>query len=492
MNTTINIDPLTRLVQTSLLRLRWFSVAAMVLAAWVSPLLLGPSELQSLLLLYAAMIAVVNLGFLLAERGQGALVWVLKPQVQLGFELMAWGGYVLLSGGATNPLISLLLPIVAIGALMLPKRHAWVLAVGAILLYSLLWFVYLPLQIDDVERAGQLHLFGMWLVFALSAVLVVAFTLQLSAGIRRRDQELAAAQEQAVRDDWLIALGGQAAHVAHDLGTPLGTLNLLTDELLEALRDDPVSLGLSQSALNGAPDDAPKTHAWSVETPVSRAMLREDLQAMKIQIHRCKEILGQLTQQAGQISEGEAASQWVDEWLAAWLADWRIKHSDLAVETQLQTEGLEGQCLAMDAALERALGQLLENAVKAGARRIEIVAQAAVPGSASVSDRQSGTGPETARLQLLLQDDGEGIDAAALEAFAQRRPPTSQSGLGVGLLLCRAAIERRGGRLDIARRNQSGGTQVRIQLPLHQASASLQRASSATIRGASEQAGGAE
>ena len=229
------IDSLTRVIQASLLQWRWLSVIAMVLAALVSPLLLGPSELMVRLLIYAALIGLVNLGFQLADStlGLAEAPRSFSPCVQLSFDLLAWGGYIFLSGGATNPLISLFLPLVAIGALILTPRQAWLLALGAILIYSFLWYFYVPLHITDFARAGTLHLFGMWLVFALSAVLVVGFILQLSSGIRRRDRELTAAREQAIRDDWLITLGSQAAGAAHELGTPLASLNVLADDLLD-------------------------------------------------------------------------------------------------------------------------------------------------------------------------------------------------------------------------------------------------------------------
>ncbi|MBP6808561.1 MAG: hypothetical protein KA125_09760, partial [Chromatiaceae bacterium] len=227
------IDSLTCIIQASLLQLRWLSVVAMLLAALVSPYILGPSALTGRLLMFTGAIAAINLVFMLAARYLGAaqaVPWFLSPLMQLTFDLLAWGAYLFLSGGATNPLISILLPLVAIGALVLGQRQAWLFALAAILIYSFLWKYYVPLYIADYQMAGTLHLVGMWLVFALSAVMVVWFILQLTASIRSRDQELAAARERAIRDDWLISLGSQAAGAAHELSTPLATLNILVDD----------------------------------------------------------------------------------------------------------------------------------------------------------------------------------------------------------------------------------------------------------------------
>ena len=416
------IDSLTRVIQASLLQLRWLSVIAMVLAALVSPLLLGPSELMVRLLIYAALIGLVNLGFQLADStlGVAEAPRFFSPCVQLGFDLLAWGGYIFLSGGATNPLISLFLPLVAIGALILTPRQAWLLALGAILIYSFLWYFYVPLHIADFARAGTLHLFGMWLVFALSAVLVVGFILQLSSGIRRRDRELTAAREQAIRDDWLITLGSQAAGAAHEMGTPLASLNVLADDLLDDGRLPPA--------------------------------LAVDVQAMKTEIRRCKETLSQLTARATQALAGQAPTQPAGDWLRRLLEVWQSRHPALAVAWE-PGRNLNDHRLPADVALEQALTHLLDNARKAGARRIQVRADA-----------------QRDWLVVGIQDDGRGMPPAALDAFARRQPLESPAGLGVGLLLGRAAIERRDGSLTFTTVDGGSadvqGTRVELRLPL--------------------------
>ena len=418
------IDSLTRIIQASLLRLRWLSVAAMVLAALVSPLLLGPSELMVRLLVYAGLVGLVNLGLQLADSTLGAAEAprFFSPAVQLSLDLLAWGGYLFLSGGATNPLISLFLPLVAIGALILTPRQAWLLALGSILIYSLLWYFYVPLHIADFARAGTLHLFGMWLVFALSAVLVVGFILQLTGGIRRRDRELAIARERAIRDDWLIALGSQAAGAAHELGTPLASLNVLADDLLDDARLPPP--------------------------------LAADVQAMKTEIRRCKETLSQLTARAAQaqVQTGQAPAQPAADWLRRLLQVWQSRHPTLAVAWN-PGPNLHEHPLPADIALEQALSHLFDNARKAGASHIQVRAEA-----------------QWGWLVVEIQDDGRGMSPAALDAFIRRQPLESTAGLGVGLLLGRAAIERRGGSLSFIATDdgldQGPGTCVQVRLPL--------------------------
>lgn len=412
------IDSLTRIIQASLLQLRWLSVMAMALAALVSPYILGPSTLTGRLLVFTGVIAAINLIFMLAARFLGAALdvpWFFSPLVQLTFDLLAWGAYLFISGGATNPLISILLPLVAIGALVLGQRQAWFFALAAILIYSFLWKYYVPLYIADYQMAGTLHLVGMWLVFALSAVMVVWFILQLTASIRRRDQELAAARERTIRDDWLISLGSQAAGAAHELSTPLATLNILVDDLLDDSR--------------------------------LAAALVPDVQAMKAPIQRCKETLSQLAARASHANETEPPSIPARAWLQRLLFAWQSQHPQAELRLDISPE-LDRFGLPADLAIERALANLLDNALLAQASLIQVRALA-----------RAGT------LEIQVADNGTGIPPSTLEAIQQHQPLISTQGMGVGLLLGRAAVERRGGSLDFLS-PATGGATAHLCLPL--------------------------
>lgn len=412
------ITSLTQFTQVRLINLRWLSVLAMFIAALVSPNLLGSAELLPRLLAFATVVGCINAclhAAVIFNTGNFEEVPLFSPMVQLSLDLTAWGGYVYLSGGATNPLISVFLPLVAIGACVLGRLQAWLLGLAAILAYSFLWRFYQPLAIRDAQTATQLHLLGMWMVYVVSAVVVIWFILQITQAVRERDAELAAAREQAIRNDWLISMGSLAAGAAHELSTPLATLNLLVDELL-------------------------------ADATVSPA-LRPDLSLMQRQIEVCKQALTQLAQRAGQPrglpqSAELNAGQWLRNVLGAWL----VLNPEATLVSEI-SPGLERKVLAFDLAVERALANLLDNALKAGAAHIALKA-----------------GLEQGVLVLTVDDDGCGILPAALLAFARGLPIVSPTGMGIGLLLARAALERRGGRLELAALS-SGGTRARVFVP---------------------------
>ena len=286
------VDALRRLIS-----LRWLSIVAMGGVLLCVPWLLDirlPGE--SLLPVLAALLVANGLSMLrlrhLAEIHAAELFG------QLCIELAAWSAFLYFTGGATNPLISLLLPLVAIGAAILPGRWAWPLAVLAVVAYSVLWDFNEQLDIYDSGLAVHWHLAGMWLTFALSAGVIVWYVVRMTAAIRSRDQALAAARESSLRSERIVALGNLAAGAAHELGTPLGTMAIVAGEL----------------ARNRALDDD----------------TRADAEILLTQIAHCKTLLGGLTLRAGSLRAEGGSTLAADAWLAGGYDRLPLRRIDLA------------------------------------------------------------------------------------------------------------------------------------------------------------------
>jgi two-component system sensor histidine kinase RegB len=413
------ISSLTQITQARLINLRWLSVLAMLAAALISPNILGSSALMPRLLAFATFIAAINACLLLAvffNRGSGESLPMFSPQFQLVFDLTSWGSYIYLSGGATNPLISVFLPLVAIGTIVLGKVQAWLYGLAAILTYTFLWRFYQPLAIADAQTATRLHLLGMWLVFVVSAIVVIWFILQMTKAIHERDAALAEAREQAIRNDWLVSMGSLAAGAAHELSTPLGTMNILIDDWLDNV---------------GLPSEQ-----------------RADYELMHAQIETCKQALAQLTRRAGNPRSEQTEQMAAGTWLNAVLAAWSTLNPDASLEIEA-TEELNEHLVFLDITIERALANLLDNAHGADATKIVVSA-----GITSVS------------LTIQIDDNAAGISNSALQSFNLGAPFASDNGMGIGLLLSRTAVERKGGKLTLECLPKRG-TRACLVLPLN-------------------------
>lgn len=322
-----------------------------------------------------------------------------------------------LSGGSTNPFVSLFLLPLSIAAIALPPRYAWTMAALTMACYSALMFFFRPLG-DGHEMHGSafnLHVLGMWVNFLVSAVLIAAFVGGMSMSIRARDRQLAAARERALRDEQVLALGTFAAGAAHELGTPLSTIAVLTRELEHEHAGNP--------------------------------QLNADLALLRTQVDNCKRIITELTAAAGQARSADAAPQNVGDFLHGVVERWSLIRPQAQTRVLLTGSGPAPEIVGEET-VRQTLINILNNAADASPQDVEI----------------EGRWDER-DLTIEVRDRGPGISAETASRAGRSLFSTKSEGRGIGLFLANATIERLGGRVTLLNREGGGGC-TRVQLPL--------------------------
>lgn len=347
--------------------------------------------------------------------------------VQLLLDVAALTGLLYFLGGSTNPFVSFFLLPLMISAAALPATYTWVMAAVTIACYSVLMFFYMPLP-HTSDNVFALHVLGMWCGFVLTAGLIAYFVVNIGVTLRARDHALAAAREDALRNERILALGTLAAGAAHELGTPLSTMAVLLKELERDVSGSP--------HVSGVPGVVNKLH-----------ILRE-------QIQRCKATLSTLSASAGQAACEAGRGLPLDRYLDEIVNQWRRTRT--AVDIQPRWTGIQpAPIILAEQTLSQAIMIILNNAADACPRNIEV------------------DGHWThEQLFLEVRDQGAGFTAEAVSAAGNKLFTTKEpgQGLGLGLFLAHAAIRRFGGKVQLFNRD-SGGTCTRLLLPLSQISA---------------------
>lgn len=330
--------------------------------------------------------------------------------IQLLIDIAALTALFYFAGGATNPFVSMYLLPLAIGAVLLNQRWVWLLAIISIAVYSYLMWLFPRSHALHGDQSFDLHVLGMWISFLISAGVMAYFVVKMRAALFAKDNLLAAAREQAIRDEKLVSLGALAASTAHEMGTPLGTMQLIVSELQE------------------------------------NKISRKDIDTLLEQVQRCKHALSEMSTSAGGVPLEGGERVDIHEYLHTLIEEWRCSRPNVTLTADIQA-GVHKSVIA-EKALSKALINLLDNAADASPHAVHV--------SAEWDEQQ---------VNIVVSDKGKGISPQVLNKIGKKPYSNKPDGIGIGAFLSHEIIRRLGGMVKLNNR-ASGGLETVVTLPL--------------------------
>jgi two-component system, sensor histidine kinase RegB len=398
----------------TLVLLRWALIAGELgLVLWVQ---FGLGLDLPLVWCLAAILASawVNLSMTLAWPGS-RLAGRREAVVQLGFDLMQMAALMGLTGGIENPFLLLLIAPVAVGAATLTAKDALALVLLSMVIVVLLAFYSAPLPWPAGERFSLPPLYRMGLLGAelIGIMFTAAYAWQASAEASRMELALAATQGVLAREQRLSALGGLAAAAAHELGTPLATIQVVAKEMAR-----------------GLPPGTP---------------FHEDVTLLVTQAERCREILRKLSQapETGDVHHSRMSlSQLLDE-----VSD-PHGNEDVLINTDVTcAPGAPILEVRRMPEVVHGLAAFVENAADFAESSVEVTAYY-----------------DEDKLIIDVRDDGPGFSAEVIarlgEPYVTTRSQgegsrTHHHGMGLGFFIAKTLLERTGAQVEF--RNAKGG-----------------------------------
>jgi two-component system sensor histidine kinase RegB len=234
--------PAVRLrVQTAL---RWMAIAGQAAAVAIVYLGFGFDLPVVATLIVIGLAVALNIALLVLFPANHMLTQS-QTALFLAYDMVQLGLLLFLTGGLLNPFSLLLLAPVTISASLLNARTTAILVLFAGLIVSLLSIFHAPLPwLGLPPEIPELLRIGMWVALLLAMVFIPTYVWGVSREGRRMSAALTATRSVLAREQRLSALDGLAAAAAHQLGTPLGTIVLVSgelagrDDLPEGLRED--------------------------------------------------------------------------------------------------------------------------------------------------------------------------------------------------------------------------------------------------------------
>ncbi len=409
-----------RLRVGTLVRLRWIAaggqIAAIVVARYVLHIGFPTAAAALCVAMLLGFNAVLRLKFSPATRLEEKATTLI-----LAFDIGQLGLMLFLTGGLSNPFAVLLIAPTMISAVSQSWLETCKLLAFAIFSACVLavWRVPLALPNGTLVNPPLIETAGSLLAIVVSAVFVAFYGGQVAKEARQLGEALAATDLILTRAQHLSQLDGLAAAAAHELGTPLATLTVVVHEL-----------------------------ANSREVA---ALCGEDLALAKQELARCRAILGQLS--LAKSVDGQPFDQVELDGLLEEVAG---PHRLQGVDIEVTAHGPEPRpACARNPALLFGLRNLVENAVAFAYARVRIEAT-------WTRDK----------VEVAIEDDGPGFPPAVRQRLGEpyisdrsaARRADAEGGLGLGLFISKALLERTGAELKIGN-PQGGGARAVVAWP---------------------------
>jgi two-component system sensor histidine kinase RegB len=315
---------------------------------------------------------------------------------------------------------------VTVSAATLPLRNTIALGLVALAAAAFLVRFHEPLPwIPGIELELPIaYKLGAFAALCVSTTFIGLYAWRLTKESRQMSAALTATDIVLAREQKLHALDGLAAAAAHELGTPLSTIVLVTKELEHTIKPD---------------------------NP-----MYEDIALLKTQALRCREILQKLTRHPGEEDPmharvsvramlEEAAEPYFSDKIAINIAAAPSAESTSPGRRQAEVERRPGVIYG--------LGNIIENASEFAKSRVDVTAHWNASG-----------------LTVTIADDGPGFPAEVMdnigEPYVTTRPAETSdgvldedsTGLGLGFFIAKTLLERSGATVGLANRtgNKSG------------------------------------
>jgi len=407
----------------TILRLRWLAVLGQLVTIFI---VVQGLEFDVPVIPCVAIVglsALLNLALQIAFNPMQRLEPVYAAAL-LALNIVELAGLLFFTGGLENPFSFLFLAPVLISATALPIRLTIALGVLAVACASVLVFYHWPLPWDGDEplELPPYYLLGVWLSILVAIGVTSLYAFQVTEESRKLSDALAATELVLTREQHLTQLDGLAAAAAHELGTPLSTIFLISRELEQAVKDDNPLAG--------------------------------DLKTLREQAQRCRDILAKITQLSatGAPFDRMKLSTLIEETVAP--------HRDfgVAIKVRIAVAGAPEPVGTRNPAVLYGVGNILENAVDFARSSVEVNAWW-----------------NTEKVEIVISDDGPGIAPDMLkrigEPYLSRRRGTDEAanehhGLGLGVFIARTLLERTGANVSFTNRTfPDHGAVVQIVWP---------------------------
>ena len=396
----------------NLIKIRWIAIAGQLITLFTIFFVFNFTIPLTECLFVVLLSILVNFSSYFIQRGSSTLTDK-KTFLFLLFDISQLVGLLFLTGGVFNPFVVLILAPIIISASYLSALWTILLSFYSILLILIINFNYVPLNWEQNFIIPLIYNIGILVALIITIIFIAIYAYLFASSARKISRALSATELKLSNQKKTTEVAYLSAAAVHELSTPLNTIFLVLNDLLKE------------------------------KILVTNSILIKDIELLKSQAERCKEILLRLSKNPQNLKDNFFEKIRIIDLIKLNFEKFNnnkkliINNDDFNKESKIFFKD----------EVNYALGNIIQNAIIFAKNEIKIFL---------LIHKNEFT--------IKIEDDGDGFSRDVLDKLGEPYISKNKKGMGLGIFIAKNLIENMKGSIIFYNSNNRGAV---VEIKFH-------------------------
>jgi len=394
----------------NLIKIRWIAIVGQLITLFTIFFIFNLTIPLTECLFVVLLSILVNFTSYFIQRGNSTLTDK-KTFLFLLFDISQLVGLLFLTGGIFNPFVILILAPIIISASYLSAFWTILLSFYSIVLILIINLNYIPLNWEQKFITPSIYNIGILVALIITIVFLAIYAYLFASSARKISSALTATELKLSNQKKTTEVAYLSAAAVHELSTPLNTIFLVLNDLLKE------------------------------KILIKNSVLIKDIELLKSQAERCKEILLRLSKNPQNLKDNFFEKIRVIDLLKLNFEKFNDNKNLIINNDNFNKESK----IYFKDEVNYALGNIIQNSILYSRSEIKIF-----------------LGITRNQFTIKIQDDGEGFSRDVFDKLGEPYISKNKKGMGLGIFIAKNLIENMKGTIIFYNSNK-GGAVVEIK-----------------------------
>ena len=380
----------------NLIKIRWIAIAGQLITLFIISFILS-FKIPLIQCLFVVILSVIINVFSYFIQKDNSTLSNKKTFMFLIFDISQLVALLYLTGGVYNPFIILILAPIIISASYLTAFSTILLSAYSILLILLINFNYVPLDWKQNFIIPSVYNFGILIALIITIIFIAIYAYLFASSSRKIFNALSEAKLKLSNQKKTTEVAYLSAAAVHELSTPLNTIFLVLNDLLNE------------------------------KLLTKNSSLMNDIELLKSQAERCKEILLRLSKNPDNLKDNFFEKIRVIDLIKL---NYEKFNNNKTINFYYINFDKDNKIYFKDE-INYALGNIIQNSILHSRSTINITLE-----------------KQKQHFIIKIEDDGDGFAKDVLDKLGEPYISKNNLGMGLGIFISKNLIENMNGNIN--------------------------------------------